>query len=322
MKGNQGTKEQSYLLFSVKIIIFLTILFYITKSVISSWDQLKNYHLSVRYDFLGYSCIIYSVHLLLTAVLWHLLTIYRKSSIPIVVAVPAWFVSMWGKYLPGKIMMFVGRAYYYKKYGIAITSTTVNFFLELTYQFTAACLIVLAGMSELSFFPQSVTHLHLVLTILFVSIILATPGIMEKFTNILLRLTRRSQVELSLSYRQSFFLIAAHIVSYFVVGLAFYVFMNAFIVVKMTHFLAITAAFVFAGWVGILVLVAPAGLGVREGVLYLILQQLVTAAAATWIVVAARLWSTLCEILAAGIVIIPAIYWKRLQTVKELKEEQ
>jgi uncharacterized membrane protein YbhN (UPF0104 family) len=66
--------------------------------------------------------------------------------------------------------------------------------------------------------------------------------------------------------------------------------------------LFLTASFLFAGWIGILSLFAPGGLGVREGVLLLALKLVLPAAVAAVIVLAARLWTTAGELICVGIV--------------------
>jgi len=67
------------------------------------------------------------------------------------------------------------------------------------------------------------------------------------------------------------------------------------------HFPAVVALFLFAQVAGLVAVFAPAGIGVREGVLLIGLQPLVGPGPAIVITAAARLWQTALELLMAAV---------------------
>ena len=66
------------------------------------------------------------------------------------------------------------------------------------------------------------------------------------------------------------------------------------------------ALFTLSYLAGFLALIAPGGIGVREGVLagLLLSTGTTTVAEATWIVVASRLWLTVLEIVPGGLLLL------------------
>src|SRR5690606_27098167 len=84
-----------------------------------------------------------------------------------------------------------------------------------------------------------------------------------------------------------------------ILGLGFFLLADALVALESSMFLPLTAAFALAGVAGILVLVAPSGLGVREGVLTALLAPVLGAGVAAALAILARLWMTAAEVLSA-----------------------
>jgi len=92
------------------------------------------------------------------------------------------------------------------------------------------------------------------------------------------------------------------ICTWLIFGWAFYFFINSFYALSVEHYFFITGAFAIAGIIGFVSVFAPAGLGVREGVLIFTLSLVLTTAMSSLISLISRLWMTLSEILLLLIV--------------------
>lgn len=93
-----------------------------------------------------------------------------------------------------------------------------------------------------------------------------------------------------------------YMLSWGVLGVAFAMFVAAFVPVP-AHELRVLAGTVAASYLaGYLVLVAPAGIGVREGVMTALLSAIMPAPAALVVSVISRLWFTAAEILPLAVV--------------------
>jgi hypothetical protein len=82
-------------------------------------------------------------------------------------------------------------------------------------------------------------------------------------------------------------------------GIAFYFFVNALCYVPLGNLFVLTGSFAVAGALGTLSFFSPSGLGVREGILALLLSSSVVAPIAVLISLLARLWVTVGEVLCA-----------------------
>ena len=74
------------------------------------------------------------------------------------------------------------------------------------------------------------------------------------------------------------------------------------LLLEFSSILYLSGAFSLSSVIGILALFAPSGLGVREGILAIFLNQVMPTSVALVVSVASRLWITIAELVAAGIV--------------------
>ncbi len=88
--------------------------------------------------------------------------------------------------------------------------------------------------------------------------------------------------------------------SWVLLGASFTVFVTAFVPGSLEHFRALSGVMAFAYIGGYIVLFAPAGIGVREGIMGLALVGLVPAPAIVLISLAQRVWFFAAELLALG----------------------
>jgi hypothetical protein len=79
-------------------------------------------------------------------------------------------------------------------------------------------------------------------------------------------------------------------------------------------FLQVGPAFAAAYVVGYIAIFAPAGAGIREGVLVVLLQPIMAREAAVVLAVIARLWTTLLELIPAALL---AVGWRRSHKTEE-----
>lgn len=92
-----------------------------------------------------------------------------------------------------------------------------------------------------------------------------------------------------------------HILLWLCQGLAFFLFVCSFTPVPWTDAGVLTACFAFAWIVGFLSFLTPGGLGIREGLLGLLLSNYMPAPQATFVALVCRVWMLSAEMLLAAI---------------------
>ena len=96
-------------------------------------------------------------------------------------------------------------------------------------------------------------------------------------------------------------ILASHILLWICQGFAFYLFVRSLAPVAWTDAGTLTACYAFAWIVGFLSFLTPGGLGIREGLLGLLLSSCMPVTQAKLIALLCRLWMLSTEIILAGI---------------------
>ncbi|MDE0011121.1 MAG: lysylphosphatidylglycerol synthase domain-containing protein [Candidatus Poribacteria bacterium] len=94
---------------------------------------------------------------------------------------------------------------------------------------------------------------------------------------------------------------ASHIFLWICQGLAFFLFVRSFVPTAWMDAGVLTACFAFAWVIGFLSFLTPGGLGVREGLLSLLLSSYMPAPQATLVALLCRVWMLSAEIVLAGV---------------------
>ena len=95
--------------------------------------------------------------------------------------------------------------------------------------------------------------------------------------------------------------IAGHILLWICQGFAFFLFIQSFASVQWADAGVLTACFAFAWIIGFLSFLTPGGLGIREGLLGLLLANYMPAPQATLVALLCRVWMLSAEIVLAGV---------------------
>jgi uncharacterized membrane protein YbhN (UPF0104 family) len=213
----------------------------------------------------------------------------------------AYFLSQFGKYVPGKVGLLLVRLYAYQNYSKRIVVITTG--IEFIAVMASACLLALIS---LVFVPIEVPP-YIRWTAIIGSILCLfslQPRLIKKIANGIFKLIKRESIEKFPSYLFMIRLVFVYMCTGLLYGLGFYLVLNAFSPVGFQYYMTITAAIHVAVIVGMAAVFAPSGIGVREGVLFLILPIFIPMQTVILGVVTIRLVATGAEIFLAGIFVL------------------
>ena len=106
-------------------------------------DKIQNYSWVLNYKLLSISAILLLVSLSLTPLGWILICQPLNTQIPLKEMFAAWYNSQLGRYIPGKIWLFAGRAGFLKARGIQISTAAATTAFELFFNIASIGLITL-----------------------------------------------------------------------------------------------------------------------------------------------------------------------------------
>jgi hypothetical protein len=92
------------------------------------------------------------------------------------------------------------------------------------------------------------------------------------------------------------------------VGTAFFMFASSFVDLDVRCWWAFVGLWSFSSTAGLVIVLAPYGLGVKEGLLALLLQAFMPLGAAAAISLASRLWIVVVEVLEVAAVLV--LLWR------------
>lgn len=232
--------------------------------------------------------------------LWRSLLAAFEARVGFGAAVQLWSFSNLGRYLPGKVWHVVGAMVVASDVGVRASAAASVALLAVTLQIGTGAIVALPLLLGLPdrFALATVVAGAVALTPL---VPLAAPGIVPA----LLRRLPKSLggIELPPPARgQVLGWILALVGIWILQGGAFALLGSAFTDVALADVPRWVGAWATAYVIGLLALFAPGGLGVREGVLAVLLEQLgLTDEAGSVIAVASRLWSIAAEVLVLGL---------------------
>lgn len=196
-------------------------------------------------------------------------------------------ITVFGKYIPGKIWMLLAKAAYINKnYGFSVkTLSFVSFQSQLLALWTGA-LIGFLSLIHAKLAPLLFQSILLVFAIL--SLILFSEKL-HHFVNVSIEKVLRKKIKIPfLPFKKVFSLIPIFAICWIAYALGFY-FLGLSLGLPMPTFSG--AIFPLSAVIGVAVLIAPGGLGIREGLIvgYFLLLGLQQQEATT-LAICSRLW--------------------------------
>jgi hypothetical protein len=207
------------------------------------------------------------------------------------------YLPMLGKYVPGKVWSLLAALQLCGSQGIPakVSSTYLTLFMALGLG-SAAIVSIAFGLTSLG--PELAWAAIGVVASL---AIVLYPPVFYGALNAGLRRLHRGSVDVQASVSSLLQAVGLLVVGKVAYGTAFFLVILSVAEVPWGNLPGVVALFTFAQIAGLVALFAPAGIGVREGVLLMGLQPLVGPGPAIVITGVARLWQTALELLLAAI---------------------
>ena len=218
-----------------------------------------------------------------------------------------YFRSMIGKYVPGKLWQIVGSTYLASKRGVQEGPTIASVVIGQVYSLFSGFVIFMGAIaiwgmdsSSDSFMNFKLPSICVLLLILLLSL---NPNLAKPAMNWFLRLCKRKQIDVEINIRQSVWLFILFMIPWFVFGLSFWLIARSLTFLPFVQYFKLTSIMVGATVIGFLAVFSPGGLGIREGMIVILLSSMteysVTFASA--VAVSYRFVTVIVELIAFGL---------------------
>jgi len=271
------------------------------RALVRNWDALRSQPLDWKIDpaWILLSAVVVWLMYALLIVAWRTMLAAWGQPLEAWTAARIWTVSSLGKYLPGKVWAIAGMALMARQAGVAPWAATGSaVILQVLAIGTGAAVAGLTGVGALEA-ARPGTRAALVLlvaaSVVGVALLLWPPMLRR-----LLRLAAPGSESRPAPAAGAIVLgIAANSVAWVGYGIALWLLARGVLPEARLDFSPAVAVFTASYLAGFLALLAPGGLGVREGVFILMLQGSLGIGIATGLAVASRLLLTVTELGAA-----------------------
>lgn len=208
-------------------------------------------------------------------------------------------ISWMGRYIPGKVAWIGAKIFFGREYGIRPSTLAATSVAEAALHLTTALTLalVLIGLGGDALVLSSDLRLLAVAALVGLAIFLAPP-VFNRATDWARALarSRTEGVAGAVSFRTLLTSGALYLLIHALSGPSIWlVVQSMYPAVAGGLIVELTAAVLLAGTLGTLALFAPAGLGVREGILIVLLGLLIPRSVAVAAVLVLRLWSILMD---------------------------
>jgi glycosyltransferase 2 family protein len=276
---------------SLKVIVMLIIFTVMIYYLANNWSSLKEYDLTFNPIFLIISFILLGLSHILASIGWNLILKLLKSNIPQKSASGIYFISQLGRYIPGKVWYILGRVGMTRKHNVPKRIIILSGFLELILVMASASIIFLLALIFFPIIPEIQNYLPHLTTL----VILILIGIHPKSLNILLKILKKTEMKIKLSYTKILLTLLFFIVVWIIKGIAFYYLISSITILDISSLFWIISVFSISWVIGYLILITPGGIGAREGLIIYLLSPLFPIPLTIAISLLTRIWMIITE---------------------------
>ncbi len=279
--------------------------------VVEQWENLRAYPWQIRWGWLALSGLMLALSWIAEVSIWRRLIALLGGALTFRRAWRIWYLSAITRYIPGNIWQPLSMTVMAQEQGVRMTATLTSIVLYqvgnlLSTMLIAAIYFPLSGNLGLlaDFLPPGAAQ-GMALLLLPLAVFLFRPALLIRGVNWTLERLQREPLPLRLRSLDMIQLVGGVTGVWLLIGASFLFLTTALSASSprqtLRHALDLVAIYPLSYAAGYISFVTPSGLGVREGVAFLLLTPVIGSATATIAVLAMRLWISLGELLAAGI---------------------
>ncbi len=283
----------------IKILLPAAILVFLVQSIYSNWQQVRDYPWHFDFPLLGLAMLFSASWFFLRTWIWAQLVREMHKHLPYWPAFRVFMVSEIARYVPGKIWQYISRIYLAERYQIPPALTLTSAVIELLLIMVAAGGIALANASRV--LPQFEQQYRPLFAIgLLAALALVHPRLLQTWSRLLAKFLRQEWIPFDVRYSHLVMLLMASVLTWVLTGLGFAFFVQSLIPSAEGRVVQLITIYAASWLIGLLAVLVPAGVGVREGAMTVLLATIMPQPTAAVVAIAARLWVTLLEVLLLG----------------------
>jgi len=295
------------------LVVMAAVVYFLGRVLYANWSQIQQHEWQFNLPLLAGATVSLIGSYVLDIAIWRYAITRMGERITLPHALRLYFAAGLAKYIPGTVWQFLGWFYLAQREGISKIVAGTSIVLCQALSALAGALLALAAFAAYGS-EDVVRQLIPLLLILPVALLVLQPRVVGTLLNWGLTRIGRQPIDLNLSFRDLLLIFVFYVLSYVLWGLALFLFTNSLTTLPWSNFAPFLGVFPAAYALGLIAPFAPAGLGVREGTLTVLISFFVPLPIATVIALLTRPWMMAVEIVGAALALLSYALAARRQT--------
>lgn len=279
----------------------LVILAILAWTVVDAWGVVTSFDWQPSAGWLVLAVVLALASLMLSALAYEaILGALHHPPPPVLATVSAWARSLLGRYVPGNVLMVVGRAVMAEAHGVPKRVTVAATTYEQVIALVAASLLAVVALLDVGSDSPVGPAVWLVLAVPLVAVLLH-PRVFGPVSAWAFRKIGREPLAVLMPFRRVVVMVGWYVVTSGLLGLSVWAFMRGIGGPDIGDPVGVASGFLLAFVVSMLVFIVPSGLGVRDAMLALVLSRQVPGGVAVALSVGSRLFLIAVELVFVGL---------------------
>jgi uncharacterized membrane protein YbhN (UPF0104 family) len=269
-------KFSKYIKVSLSILLVALFILFFYKEFKENWESVRTLQLEMNWKYLVLGIFMMIANYLCTTLSWHIGINYfdNHKKLKFTQSIALVNISQLGKYIPGKIWSYMIQIYWLASKGVPKTTVLylniVTTLLSILVSLSMGCLLLIMLPNLYHLKTEILIFISLLLVI---NLVLFNKNFLRFFIKMFSRITGQKISFYQLSTRR---IISMQLL--YITGTFFWALAGCFISLSIgfsldsLRIIFISSAMLLGDVIGFLILIAPGGLGVREGTMFLILK--------------------------------------------------
>lgn len=293
-----GRSKKSLAVTALRLLVTVAIAVSIGFAVAELWPDVRSTLQSLRPGTVLASMALAIAGMCATVMAWHAVLHELDHEVPVVESGRILLVGQLGKYLPGSLWAIVLQMELALRAHIPRARSFAASLVLIGLSTTAALTVGLMGLPALA--AATTPYVWLIAALVPVSLVCASPPVLSRLVDLLLRLLRRPGIRHPFSYRGVLRVVGWCLLAWTFLGSHLAVLVAGQADLGTLGLVEVLGTYALASTAGVFAVVAPSGLGVREAVIVAGLGPFVSTGSALALALASRLLLTIAEVVAAG----------------------
>ncbi|MCS5512542.1 flippase-like domain-containing protein [Curtobacterium flaccumfaciens pv. betae] len=293
------TGRRARVLTVVKWVAAVVALAFLVWSIARQWDDISRDF--VRLDagtiVLGVAATI--VALVANMLSWRAMMSASGFRVRLAAASSIFFVGQLGKYIPGGVWSIAAQAELGRAHGLQRTGSAVAALASMLVSMVTAAVVGIVAVLLAS--STGFATFWWLIPLIVVGLVCLTPPVLGRLIAVAFRILRRPAQDTTLTWTGTVKSLVWSLVMWLAYGVQATLVLRVFGADSPTLFPVAVGAYAVAWLVGFVVVIAPAGIGPREGILVLLLGSVAGGSAPLALAVISRVFMTIGDVVLAGV---------------------